>query len=121
MDIHIADPLAAYEAVGTIFGDDISTGPLRRRGRVWRAPAKLMREAEARAQPGEMFTVQLNEPIGALWDVPVDPSSALVAHRVPMHVVNILHAGRLVGRALRMDRDSQRALDAWLRSWEDRA
>jgi hypothetical protein len=97
------------EAVGSIFGADISTGPVRKSPPLLEA----IKADEARWKHGEIVSFLLYLP-PAFFDAELTRAKGEAsAVRIDMHRVNIIANGKLLGQALRMDAASLGSLTAW--------
>lgn len=102
MDIHVDGP-GAVKAVGAIFGEDVTPGPLRA------APPILAQFLND--WPGhrdDFVEIGLEPP----------PRSAFGGFKLRFHRVQIIGGGKLLGHALRMDALSFQTLQAYELTWE---
>ena len=101
MDIHVSGP-THRDAVGAIFGEDISPGPLRK------APPVLAQFLHDWPGHRDDFVEVALEP---------PPRSKLGGFKLRFHRVQIIGGGRFMGYALRMDSLSFQSLEAYELCW----
>lgn len=113
MDIHIdgADALKRAEtACRSIFGPDVSHGPMRPSVK----ELETVKNDFAQWKGREFVHVMLNLPP----TLSREQLGGLGAVEIPMHRVQIICGGRLIGHALRMDDLALQSLAAWEAAWQ---
>ena len=101
MDIHVSGP-TQRDAVGAIFGEDHTLGPVRK------APPVLAQFLHDWPGHRDDFVEIALEP---------PPRSPLGGFRLRFHRVQIIAGGKFLGYALRMDALSLQSLEAYELTW----